>query len=82
MNVTTMPALTPEPAVVSDNEESVSEQPKDERAQPRTVNFPFNSHKLVARTDHQCKEVASMSKDQLELLKLHYKFGHVSFNHG
>ena len=32
MNATTTPALTPEPAVVSDDEESVSEQPKDERA--------------------------------------------------
>ena len=79
MNAATTHTLTPGPAVVSDDEASIEEQPKVDRVEPQTVKFPFDSHEEITRKSNQPKEVIMTSKDQLELLKLHNKLGHVSF---
>ena len=79
MNAATTPTLTPEAAVVSDDEASVEEQQQVDRVEPQTVKFPFDSHEEITRKTHQHEEVTVSSKDQLELLRIHNKLGHVSF---
>ena len=80
MNVTTSPTLAPEPAIVSDDEESDEDETMPHRDTPRKVRFPFDEdHEQRVITDESFHSTETMSKDQLELLKLHNKYGHISF---
>ena len=80
MNVSTSPNLTPEPALVSDDKESDEEETTPHRNTPRKVRFPFDEdHGLRRVPDESAHSTETMRKDQLELLKLHNKYGHISF---
>ena len=85
------PTLTPEPAIVSDDEESVQsetnqpnlhEESNEARPSdnPREVNFPFDNDHEARAIPPTCQPTNdSLTDHQSELLKLHYKYGHVSF---
>ena len=80
MNVSTSPQLTPAPAVVSDDEDSDSEPGEESESIPRVVTFPFEPVQDQQRPQEAQGHNQTLSNDQLELLKLHNKLGHVSFN--
>ena len=79
MNATMESTRPSEPALVSDDEDSL----EDEIQQPKPikrVHFPFHSNQeQLSPLQTQEKGETAISDDQLELLKLHNKFGHISF---
>ena len=79
MNTTIEPPRPKEPALISDDEDSL----EDDEQQPKPikrVHFPFHSNQ-EQQSPLQTQETGetAISNDQIELLKLHNKFGHISF---
>ena len=79
MNVATKPVLDPSPAIVSDDEDSLEDEEMVKPKPIKRVHFPFSEDQQLPTQCQDTNVDEALSKDQIELLKLHNKYGHASF---
>ena len=79
MNVST-PIIPSEPAIVTDDEESDEDaEGTCENGQHKQIHFPFDQDARARQVIKDTHHVENLTNDQLELLRLHNKYGHISF---